>query len=247
MILKALLLIAGIILFLIMTILSLVFMIIGMVKNKRYKHFWLGSFIVSLILAIFCITTFIRKTNETVDNLANKLPESIARSLDQGMREHPAYEIDSSGSKNMEHLLAITPDSLKQRVPREFYHYLGYLDYYRFPLRYPYAIHCVDQPERGMLYNEKDVVHFDQNDNGEISMNISEIDAIAFDDRFLLIQFTENQTGETPEDSYLLFEFDKERKTKVKSLKKLFDLAKSKGYTGPRTLTPVEEHYRAFF
>jgi hypothetical protein len=44
-----------------------------------------------------------------------------------------------------------------------------------------------------------------------------------------------------------LFEFDKEAKTSAKSLKKLLELAKRKGYKGPERLIPLKDYYDGFF
>jgi len=251
MFLKALLLILFGVLFLIMTVVSLVFMVIGLANNKRNKFFWMGSFFVSLAICISCVVIFVRKTTQTVENYTNQFESAyVDQQLEHGMLgDNPVYKAGAEGNTQLDRIRAMVPDSLKNAVPSDFYEYLGYRDYYRMPLRYPYAIHCIDVFDQGYLFKEDKVTQFDRNDNGEQDMGISMIGSIAYDDKFLLIElaYQAGGTDQPAPEKYLLFEFDKEAKTSAKSLKKLLELAKRKGYKGPEELTPLEAYHKGFF
>lgn len=227
-------------------IVSLVFMIIAFANNRRGKFGWLGGVLLSALGLATCIFLSVRKAVHKVEELSKELTEGLENAVDTlgGGEDNRAYILTSS--KQIELLKSYSKDTA---VKDQFYTYFGFRDYYRFPLRYPYSIHCIDLRDNGYLYNEKNVERFDQNDNGEIDLNIPGIRRLAFDARFLLLE-QQNEVPGTNEHSnstlYKVFEFDKDTAYPAKSLKQLFIMARQKGYNGPDTLMTIEQYNSLF-
>lgn len=140
-------------------------------------------------------------------------------------------------------LKKLVPENMTQSASDDFYTYLGYQDYHRYPLRFPYSIHKDYYTETAELFNEINVIRFDENDNGEIYTGISDISKLAFDNKFILIEQQVNSTrSNKPIKHYILFEMDSEKKEEVLSEAELFNKAKQKGYSGPDTLMTLNQY-----
>jgi hypothetical protein len=231
---------------LILTVISLIFGIISFANNKPNKFIWLIVFLCSIIGLFVCIFTGVRQTVNAVEDLAENTMgqfESFSDSLNgyQSLDQH----IANSSSAQTTLLKSYLPSSGNE--PEEFYTYLGFKDYYRCPLRYPYSIHCMYAYENGELFNEANVERFDENDNGELFSGIDHISKIAFDNKYLLIEqsLTSTRTDKIIY-HYLLYNFDTEKKEEVQSLNKLLDLAKRNGYSGADTLMSLEQYAKLF-
>ncbi|MBI3520274.1 MAG: hypothetical protein HY062_13085 [Bacteroidetes bacterium] len=173
------------------------------------------------------------------ETFTDSLSYSSSTSIDQ-------YEINPS-SQQIKLLKSYLPSNIVNNEPEEFYTYSGFKDYYRYPLRYPYSIHCMYTKNNGELYNEVNVSRFDENDNGEIFTNISNINKIAFDKNYLLV---EQAVSSTRTDKiiyhYLMFNLENEKTEEAPTLNKLLLMAKEKGYTGPDTLMTLEQYHHLF-
>lgn len=231
---------------LILTVISLIFGIIAFANNKSNKFIWMTVFLCSIIGLLICIFTFVRKTVNAVENFTENTLGQLENMSDslanyQSVDMHQA----SSSSENVKLLKSYLPNAGSE--PEEFYTYLGFQDYYRYPLRYPFSIHAMYGHLNGELYNEINVTRFDENDNGEIYSGISNINKIAFDKTYVLMEqaVTSTRTDKTIY-HYLIFNLDTEKKEEAPSLHKLFDLAKEKGYAGPDTLMTLEQYYLLF-
>ena len=149
--------------------------------------------------------------------------------------------------QNNEHiktLMSWTTDSATV-IPNQFYSYLGFQNYYRFPLKFPYSIHCSPFKDNGELYNEKVVQRFDENDNGEINMNVASISKLALDENYLLIEQL-NIINNKSQKTYCLFNFRSEEQTIFTSEKELFKIAQSMGFKGKQKLMSIEEYAKLF-
>jgi hypothetical protein len=231
---------------LILTAISLIFGIIAFANNKSNKFIWMTVFLCSIIGLLICIFTFVRKTVNAVENFTENAVGQLENMTDslanyQSVDMHQA----SSTSENIKLLKSYLTSAGSE--PEEFYTYLGFQDYYRYPLRYPFSIHSMYGHLDGELYNEINVTRFDENDNGEIYSGISSINKIAFDKTYVLM---EQAVKSTRTDKiiyhYVLFDFNTEKKEEAPSLNKLLDLAKGKGYAGPDTLMTLEQYYLLF-
>lgn len=231
---------------LILTVIALIFGIIAFANNKPNKFIWMTVFLCSIIGLLICIFTFVRKTVNAVENFTENAVGQIENMTDsltnyQSVDMHQA----SSTSENIKLLKSYLSNAGSE--PEEFYTYLGFQDYYRYPLRYPFSIHSMYGHLDGELYNEVNVTRFDENDNGEVYSGISNINKIAFDKTYVLMEqaVSSTRTNKTIY-HYILFNFDTEKKEEAPSLIKLFDLAKEKGYAGPDTLMTLEQYYLLF-
>ncbi|MBC7694026.1 MAG: hypothetical protein H7141_01125 [Burkholderiales bacterium] len=232
---------------LIMTVVALIFGVIALANNKPAKFIWLTVFLCSLIGLIFCIFMVVRKAVNAVENFTENTisqMDSFSDSLkDNSINRH----IINTSSAQVQLLKSYLPATILNNEPEEFYTYSGFKDYYRFPLRYPFSIHCMNTKDNGELYNEVNVVRFDENDNAEIYSGISNINQIAFDKNFLLIEqaLTSTRTDKII-NHYILFNYETEKKEEATSLSKLLQLAKEKGYTGPDTLMTLVQYHQLF-
>lgn len=228
-------------------IVGLVFMIIAFANNKPGKFAWLAGVLLSALGLAACIFFTVQKAVHKVEELSMNAMEGYANTLDSidgHAEDNRKYVL--TGNKQIELLKSYSKDTLAKE---QFYTYFGFRDYYRFPLRYPYAIHCIDLVDNGSLYNEKSVDQFDKSDNGEIDLNIPGIKRLAFDGRFLLLEQQNEIPGANEHGNstlYKVFEFDKDTTYPAKSLKQLFSLARQKGYTGPDTLMTIEQYNGLF-
>ncbi|MCD6020227.1 MAG: hypothetical protein K0S53_3348 [Bacteroidetes bacterium] len=236
---------------LIMTVLALIFGVISLANNKPAKFLWLTVFLTSLVGLIVCIFIVVRKAVHAVEDFAENTAEqfdtyadSLAGHLKTSSIER--HEINPS-SPQIKILKSYLPANILNNEPEAFYTYAGFKDYYRYPLRYPFSIHCMYSTTGGELYNEVNVTRFDENDNGEMYSGISNISKIAFDKNFLLI---EQEVSSTRTDKiinhYILFNFETEKKEEAPSLSKLLQLAKEKGYGGPDSLITLEQYHSLF-
>lgn len=227
-------------------ILAIVFTIIGFANNKTHKYSWLAAFFVFLFGMIFCIYTLVNKAVTKIQRVTDEFGNQIEQTM-QDFSDSLAHNNDGLLQSN-EHLKTLkryTADSIF--TPNQFYTYLGFESYYRFPLRYPYSIHCSPFRDNGELYNEKNVEKFDVNDNGEIALGITHISKLALDKYFALLEqsITSNRSNKI-EKHYVLFSFETEKKEEVANEKELMKLAKSKSYRGSSQLMSIEE-YDALF
>ena len=241
----ALLFIVGI-LCLVMTVIALIFAVIAFANNKQNKYIWLTTFLCSVMGLVLSVFLFVRKAVNTFQNLTENAIgqfENFSDSLSK-VESIDTHQANTSSSQ-ITLLKSYLPTN--ENEPEQFYTYLGFKDYYRYPLRYPYSIHCIGTEDNGELYNESNVGRFDENDNGEIYAGLSNINKIVFDKSYLLVEqaITSTRTDKII-NHYVLYNLDTEKKEEATSLTKLMQLAKEKGYTGSDTLMTLEQYHRLF-
>lgn len=226
-------------------IVGLVFMVIAFANNKPGKFGWLAGVLLAALGMAACIFFTVQKAVHKVEEISKEAAEGFENALDTlgSGEDNRAYVLTSN--KQVELLKSYS----KEPVKDQFYTYFGFRDYYRFPLRYPYAIHCIDVRDNGYLYNERNVERFNESDNGEVDLNIPGIKRLAFDGRFLLLEQQNEIAGDNGHNNstlYQVFEFDKDTAYTAKNLKHLFILARQKGYSGPDTLMTIEQYNGLF-
>lgn len=236
---------------LIMTVIALIFGVIALANNKSAKFLWLTVFLTSLIGLIICIFIVVRKAVHAVEDFAENTAQqfdsysgSMAGDLESTSVN--THEINPT-SPQIKILKSYLPANILNNEPEAFYTYSGFKDYYRFPLRYPFSIHSMYSKTNGELYNEVNVIRFDENDNGEIFFGINNINKIAFDKNYLLI---EQEVTSTRTDKvilhYQLFNFETEKKEEFPNFQKLLQAAKEKGYNGPDSLMTLVQYHQLF-
>ena len=227
-------------------ILTIIFTIIGFANNKTHKYSWLVAFFILLFGMIFCIYTLVNKAVTKIQSVTDEFGNQIEQTM-QDFSDSLTHNNDGllQSNEHLKSLKKFTADSVF--TPNQFYTYLGFDSYYRFPLRYPFSIHCSPFRDNGELYDEKNVEKFDVNNNGEIALGITNISKLALDKNFVLLEqsMSSNRSNKI-EKHYVLFSFETEKKEEVLNEKELIKLAKSKGYRGSSQLMSIEE-YGALF
>lgn len=249
MVLNAVLLVALGLFCLVAAIIAVIFTIIGFANNKPHKYTWLTFFFIFLIGLIATVMLIVRKVVHAAKGFSEKATEQFENFSDS--MEHLSdslqhgQEYNYKNSPQIKILKTYSKDTLN--TPAQFYYYLGFGPYHRLPLPYPYSIHCTNFVTDGELFNEKNVSRFDENDNGEISTNITFITRISFDKNFLLLeQNVRSDRSEKVVQHFILFSFDTEKKEEFSSEKELVKAAKVKGYMGSDSLISIEEYDRLF-
>lgn len=227
------------------TLLCLVFTIISFANNKQSKWAWLSSMFICIVGLSVCIFLFVRKTVNKVKDFAHNSLEQFENYAGDLERNSDSLQYYKSVGPQIQ-LLKSYSDSTIQ-IPEQFYSYFGFKDYYRFPLPYPYSIHCNYYKGNGELFNEGNVMHFDENENGEIFTGIDNITRLAFDKNWLLLEQSKTSTRtDKLITHYFLFELKTEKQEEVHTEKDLIRLAKTKGYTGSDSLMTIEAYDQLF-
>lgn len=245
MIVNAILLFSVGLLFLLATIVAVIFTIISFANNSNNKYSWLTALFISLATLIFCIFLFVKKAVNKVEHFTHNLTEKTNDTFGYSDSLSVSAEPDLSSNEHVKLLKSYSVNV--SNVPDQFYNYLGFETYYRFPLPYPYSIHCNLFKDAGELYNEVNVKRFDKNDNGEKHLSIDHIDRIAFDENYLLVDQKIKSTRSADFiHHYILFDLKTEKTEEANSEKELSSLAKSKGYNGKNTLMSIQAYANLF-
>jgi len=217
-------------------VLALIALIIGMVKyssNTRGAKNWFIGFFISLAIlvgSVYYLTTgIVNKGKEFVENMGQMQMEQL--SIVDSLANMNWYNTDSvMQSKQVEFLIELESDDQKGKVPTEFYSYLGFRDYYRLPLKYPFSLHCIDSLGLCELYNETNVIRFDVNDNGEEYTGLNGIAEFIFDNNYL-IGTKMNFENNTYSKHYFVFDFSENKIKDFKSKKELLLFAKENNFS----------------
>lgn len=226
---------------LIVTVVSIIFSVIAFANSKPSKFIWLFVFLMSLVGLVITIMLSVRTVINRGKEFAKTQIEQFENYADSLNTE--GYYAVSIQHKQIVYLKNLAPENITQSQPDEFYTYLGYQDYHRYPLRFPYSLHIDYYSETAELFNEINVIRFDENDNGEVYAGLSDISRLAFDNHLLLLEQEVSSTrSNKPIKHFVLFEMDTEKKSEVISQDDLFKKAKEKGYIGPDTLMTIKKY-----
>jgi len=244
MLLKGFVILIGIFVFSILTILCLVFAVIYIVGAKPGKFGWLAGFFLSLLALVTCIFLLVAKVSAKAKEFSDTIENKFTPNFDA--EAYDDYNLaDSVNSKQIQYLKALDTVGIYFNPPLQFYNYLGFRDYFRMPLRYPYAIHCSDSLYKGNLFDEIDVQKFDVNDNGEKDCHLNNIVAFAFDKNYMLIKTSELKSGKE-EIQFLIFNFDSQDIERFKTLEQLTKRAKERDFSSPIQLLDCKTYYELF-
>jgi hypothetical protein len=242
---NGLLLILGIVLFALLCLVSVVLSIIYFAGSKRGKFTWLGIFFGSAAGLIICIFLTVNKVVDKAKNFAGKIEQSIRKGLDSSTAYQNYNFADTLSSEQILNLKQMEPADMRGKVSSAFYRYLGFRDYYRLPLVYPYSIHCIETAAKGDLYNEKNVRKFDENDNGEEDCGLYNIVEFAFNSKMLLAR-TEVEEKNVKKEKFVLYDFETGKKMEFTSKDEILNVAKKLGYTGTPDFHTPEKYFELF-
>ena len=246
MIINAILLFVLGLFFLIGAIVAVIFSILSFANNRSSKYGWLSAFLICLAALIVCVFIFVQKAVHKVEGFTKNLTDQMKDSMGH-YSDSLSVIVQPDLSSNEQVKLLKSYSANFTSVPEQFYNYLGFETYYRFPLTYPYSIHCNLFKDAGELYNEVNVKRFDENDNGERKLSINNIDRIAFDANYLLIDQKIKSTRSSDFiHHYILFDLKTEKTEEANSEKELVKLARQKNYKGSDTLITLEQYDELF-
>ncbi|MCE3225580.1 MAG: hypothetical protein K0S32_131 [Bacteroidetes bacterium] len=201
-----------------LTLVSVIFVIIGFANATKSKWTWLIVFLSSLIAMVvflsLTVSAFVKKAKKFGDDFEQTVYKSYEKSA-----YNDYHFADSTNSKQLTLLRLLEPKDVKGSVPDQFYHYLGYLEYYRMPLRYPYSLHCNDYLENGTLYDESNVSNFNVNDNGEKECGVDYITEFTFDENILIAKA--RHATDLKKFSYIIYHFETGEKEEFTDLEQV--------------------------
>ena len=232
-------------------IFMMVSLIIALVKyssNKSGSGKWLIGFFIALaclLLSIFLFTKeVVNKGKNFVENMMQTQFDQI-KVLDSLNDMQQINEDSVLQSKQVSVLLELEPEEYKNKVVSQFYSYLGFRDYFRLPLRYPYSLHCMDSLGNAELFNEENVMQFDTNGNGETSCDLSNINTFTFNKNILIGTKTKK---EREKQSLIYFGYDLNKKEikEFKTEKELINYAKANGFNKEIEFFTCKKYYELF-
>lgn len=221
-----------------------VLFVIRISQGHKHKWNWLIAGIISFLVLLFSIYLFVSKVVHTVKDLGHHVEKKFEESMEDLQKMDSSYQYTKlNTNETVKKLKEFETMNAKVGVPKEFYVYYGFADYYRMPLTYPFSLHCTDVLETASLYNEEKVTDFNVNDNGEFEVGLSGITEFAFDSSTLIAK-----TG-SKENPFAVFSFtDKEMRMSQCSSKEIaFKTARKEyGYRGYDTLISVLDYNKLF-
>jgi len=249
--LKGLLLIIAIVVFSILAILSFIFSIIFFINSKKGKFGWLGGFLFSLTGLIISVIILVNGLMHKASSLAKNMEQSFSYSSKNFFERidtsgNKAHLIsDSLSNKQIEYLKSLESEDNKKNVPQQFYHYLGFGDYYRLPLKYPFSLHCTDSLGNASLYNEIGVNRFDENDNGEKDCGIYNISEFVFDDNMLIAKRNYSEKGKQ-KTTFIIYYFETEKSEEIENLQRLNLKIKNIMFSKPVEFINCRQYFELF-
>ena len=158
-------------------------------QGHAHRWNWLIAGIIVLLVFLFSIFLFVHKVVNTVKHIGNTVEKKFEESMEDLQKMDSSYKYSKLNTNEMVlKLKEFEAMNSSVHVPKEFYVYYGFADYYRMPITYPYSLHCTDVLETASLYNEKNVSELNINDNGEKEVGLNKITEIAFDNSALIVK-----------------------------------------------------------
>jgi hypothetical protein len=242
------------ILYIVLILFSSVFLIVSLIMtalkfntNGKQALRWLIGFGVSLLVLIFAIVMLVRgiagKAKEFAGNIEEFGMEQVER-MDSLNNLYTNSKDSLLESASVNYLMGLEPDTIKGRVPEQFYSYLGFRDYYRLPIVWPYSLHCLDSLGDATLYNEANVQQFDVNDNGELSCDINGIMNFAFTTEHLIGMKVKIENK--PKKVYFAYDFKNKTEKIFKNEQELLNYARGKGFGESTELKSCKDYYNEF-
>lgn len=214
-------------------------------QNHQHRWNWLFAGIGALLLLLFSIFLFVNKAVQTAKNLGERAEKKFEESIEEMKKFDSSYQYNKLNTNEMAKKLKEfeTLNKLTD-VPKEFYVYYGFADYYRMPITYPYSLHCTDVLETATLFNERNVTEFNVNDNGEIDEDLADITDFAFDNSVFIAKTKSNENPFT----IIWFRLNGTKAIlQSNSQDQAFKLArKNFGYRGYDTLISVLQYNQLF-
>lgn len=222
-----------------------VFFVVRISQGHKHRWNWLIAGVIALLILLFSIFLFVHKVVNTVKDLGHHVEKQFEESMDELQKLDSSYKYnDLNTNETIKKLKEFETMNSETGVPKEFYVYYGFADYYRMPLTYPFSLHCTDVLETATLYNEEKVTEFNINDNGEVETDITGIEEFAFDNSALIAKV---KAGGDKGEMFNVYSFTGFKMAAFTTAKEAFKTArKDFGYRGYDTLINVLEYNKLF-
>jgi hypothetical protein len=230
---------------------GLILGIVGLATSKR--KLTATGFITFGIALILMVTLIVYSINRAVTKV--KEFAGNAQSLDSlGNYEDYGYEdatedvrshlLDDSSTNSTIQFIRKASEKKDLFIQDSYYTYFGTSSEARFPLVYPFAIHCWDSKDYGTLVNEEQVqdIRYQPGKEENVVFNIHRF---AFDDKYILLRSCTIQ-GDTSSAVYMLYDMDKKVSETFDTQDKLMKAAKKAGYNGEQALISLREYDKKF-
>lgn len=228
----------------------LVALILALVKfskpvKDRTAIIWLIAGLFSLIALVFTIYFGVRKAVGKIQQVTEEVLAVPLKNLQKMDSLGDKYNtVSAINNAQILKLMEMEPLDVKGNVSSEFYTYLGFRDYYRMPLRYPYSLHCEEVLDAAELFDESNVVQFDVSNNGELLCGLSNITAFQFNENYLFGTCIELVNGKSNR-IYFAYNFNERETNKFKKERELIAFLQSKGISVVPELISCEKYYNS--
>lgn len=233
---------------------GLILGIVGLATSKR--KLTAGGFISFGLSLILMVALIIYSINRAVSKV-KEFAETSMQGLDSlGNYEDYGYDSESATEDLRKYLLHDSTTTPAMKYIREesdkkasfihpnYFIYFGTSQEPRYPLIYPYAIHCWDSGDFGTLVNEEKVVDIRMHPGKEENV-VFNIHRFAFDDKYILLKTCTVQ-GDTSSAVFMLYDMDKKTSDTFDTQDQLMKAAKKAGYSGDQALISLWEYDKKF-
>src|SRR5574344_188048 len=164
------------------------------------------------------------------------------RRYHEGVRQRERQSMEGLAAR----IAYLTPPNSTTAIPKDFFTYDGFRDWFRCPLVYPYQLVAIDTQARARL--EVYLPPEPGADSNKSSRGLSpsrslSVDAIAIDRRFACFRLAATT-------AYALFRFEGPKPAEPELFAteaELFDAARTAGFVRPGRLVPVAEFIKSYF
>jgi hypothetical protein len=238
---------------------GLVLFIIGL--STRKNHLVWGGVVTAVvgIIAIFItintlvnysfgkVTDFFSPNYSSVQQTYPTYIDSSA--INRVLEDNRTYLITDSTMNNViRELRSMLTENEKKEISNDFYTYFGDGTEFRFPLAYPFSIHCIEQKDFGTLVDEKNVPDVKSGGGSEENLMFG-VTHMNFDKKMLLLQTTNKLSPEATtveKISYYIFDWQSKKFSEFNSENEMIKSAKKSGYEGPTNLMTIQEYDNMF-
>ncbi len=246
-------LILGMIFFGLATIAGLILGVVGLSTDKpKLRN---GGFITLGIGLVLLIATIAYTVNRTVEKVKDTVAE-VGSAFDSTLKSVSGEDYQDIFEDNRDYLLndsapnaqiqkikSWIPDDVESGIKPNYFTYFGFRDGFRYPMVYPYSIHCVDTKDFGTLVDESNVTDVKNGGGDEINIQFG-VTHFNYDDKMILLQTTNKLSpGDDKEKiSYFIYDYATKKLTEFNSEAEMLKKAVKLKYSGDKKLMTITEY-----
>ncbi|MCD6065950.1 MAG: hypothetical protein K0S33_776 [Bacteroidetes bacterium] len=215
-------------------------------RNAGFIAFGLGL-ILLVSTIVYSVNRAINKVGEAFEPFSH-MADSLNNADYSGdvTEDVRAYLLNDTSSNATFRYIKEASYKKESFIPDSYFTYFGSGGSARFPLIYPFAIHCWDSKNFGTLVNEDQVVDIRYTPGNEENI-IFNVQRFAFDELFILMQTsTSQETTDNASAVFMLYDMKTRTSKTFTSEQEMLKSAKKSGYTGEETLMSIWDYDRKF-